>query len=469
MKKCFQIYFILIAIVLLGFSACSSEKNQNEIDDQPNIVWLVCEDQSPIFFPFYGDQTTSLPNLERLAMEGIVYENLYSPVPVCSPARSSIITGMYPTTLGTHNMRVFNPYKKENEVSINVPSYSPKFQEGVEPFTKQLRAAGYYCTNNAKEDYNFKPIEGMWDESSNKATWKNRNADQPFFSVFNFNITHESAIWRMGKKELLVNPENVKALPYFPNDKIINHDLAVNYSNLIRMDSMVGTLLQELEDSNLLEKTIIFFYSDHGGPFPRHKRSLYETGTKAPMVIRFPNKKNQGTRDDSFLSFLDFAPTVLSLVGIKPAEVIQGKAFLGKYKTLEKRKNIFTTSDRFDEVYDRKRAVRSKQYKYIKNFYPDLPYAIPVSYRLQMPLMQRLVELDKEGKLKGAEKLWMAKTKPEEELYDLDKDPFELNNLALNKSYSKILEEHQQLLEDWIKKTGDLGGVPEQELIQRWN
>lgn len=461
----------LLAITLLFFS-CNNESTSSQDESsmkRPNIVWLVCEDQSPYFFPFYGDSTVRLPNLEQLANEGVVYENMYAPVPVCSPARSAIITGMYPATLGTHNMRVFNPYKPENEAGINVPSYSPVFPEGVRPFTEYLRAAGYYCTNNSKEDYNFKPNENMWNESNKKATWKNRGKDQPFFSVYNFNVTHESAIWRLGKKPLKVAPDKVKRLPYFPDDPIVNHDLAVNYSNLVRMDSMVGALLQELRDSNLLEQTIIFFYGDHGGPFPRHKRSLYESGTKVPFVVRFPNKENQGTRNKDMLTFLDFAPTVLSLAEVKPSEVIQGKAFLGKYKDPEKRKYVFTTSDRFDEVYDRRRAVKGERYKYIRNFNPDLPYAIPVSYRLNMPMMNRLIEMDKNNELKGAEKLWMAKQMPKEELYDLKTDPFELNNLVREKEYEDTLLQFRQRLDDWMLEVNDLGGTDEQELIKRWS
>lgn len=449
------------------FTACKTPTPTTE-SERPNILWLVCEDQSPMFFPFYGDSTIRLPNLEKLAAEGVVYERMYAPVPVCSPARSAIITGNYPSTLGTHNMRVFNPYKSENEESVNVPSYSPVFPEGVRPFTEYLREAGYYCTNNAKEDYNFEPNENMWDESSRESTWKNRKTKQPFFAVYNFNVTHESAIWRNGREELFVEPENVKRLPYFPQDSVIDHDLAVNYSNLKRMDDAVGKILQELADSSLLDKTIIFFYGDHGGPFPRHKRSLYETGTQVPMIARFPQQKNKGQRNDELLSFIDFAPTVLSLAGIEPPQAIQGQAFLGKYQQNEKRKYLFTTSDRFDEVYDRKRAVRSERFKYIRNFYPELPYAIPVSYRLQMPMMQRLIELDKNGQLEGVAQLWMAKQKPPEELYDLQNDPWELNNIAYDKAYADPLTELRTILDNWMEKTGDLGGTDEQELIRRW-
>ncbi len=434
----------------------------------PNIIWLVAEDQSPGFLPMYGDSTLSLPNLQSLANDGILLKNAYSPVPVCAPARSAIITGMYPTTMGTHNMRTYNAYVPENEPEIGIPSYSPIPPQGVKMFTEYLRKAGYYCVNNAKEDYNFKKTQAAWDESSSEAHWRNRPDQAPFFAVFNFGITHESQVWEKGADALLVSPETIPVPPYFPDNEVIRHDLSVNYSNLIRMDEQLGEIIQQLKDDGLYEKSIIFFYADHGGPFPRHKRALYETGIKVPMIIKLSDNENGGSSDDRLFSFIDLAPTVLSLAGIDPPRVMQGKAQLGKYATLKKPAYIFASSDRYDAVSDRLRAVRSEHYKYIRNYNPETSNALPVTYREQMPMMQNLRESDSAAALDSVQSLWFRTPKPEEELYNLQSDPYELSNLAGNPELQDTLANLRQVLTDWITETGDLGQYPEKELLAKW-
>ncbi len=462
----YLLHLILLAVI---FSSCQGEQAATLTEQQqPNILWIVVEDQSPEFFPFYGNEVVQLPNLERLAAESVIYDKAWAVVPVCAPARSGIATGMYPSTLGTHNMRVFTAYKPTNQPKINIPSYSPIPPDGVKPFTEYLRKAGYYCTNNAKEDYNFQTRSSQWDERGRTATWKNRGKDQPFFSIFNYEYCHESGIWRFGKDSLFVDPADVPVPPYFPDDSIIRHDLAVNYSNLIRIDRQIGQMIAKLEADSLLDETIIFFYSDHGGPFPRHKRSLYETGTRVPMFVRFPGGERKGERIQDMVNFIDLGPTALSLAGIAPPAVMQGVPFLGKYKPAAPRAYNFATSDRFDGKYDRKRAVRDQRYKYIRNFKPEVPYDLEVSYRQQMPMMRRLMELDSLEQLEGTAALWMADSKPAEELYDLEQDPYELNNLAGEAAQAERLASFRQVLEEWIVETGDLGGTEEQVLIDRW-
>ena len=244
------------------------EKDKLPDPPPPNIIWLVAEDQSPEFFPMYGNTVVKLPYLNGLAQDGMVFNNAYSPVPVCAPARSALITGLYPTTLGTHNMRTYNAYQEENQPSIGIPSYSPPAPEGVKMFTEYLRQAGYYTTNNAKEDYNFKKNSAAWDESSPQAHWKNRNPNQPFFAVFNFGISHESQIWNQGEKPLLVDPLLLTVPPVFPDTPEIRKDLAVNYSNLIRLDQQIGKIIEQLKAEGLYKNSVLFFYGDHGGPLP---------------------------------------------------------------------------------------------------------------------------------------------------------------------------------------------------------
>ncbi|MEM9141392.1 MAG: sulfatase [Bacteroidota bacterium] len=463
---------IVFCVVMTLIWGCADKKETQGTDrsqKMPNIIWLVVEDQSPERFPMYGDSTISLPNVESLALDGITFTNAVSPVPVCAPARSALITGMYPTTLGTHNMRTHAAWRKINEPLLDsLISYSPVVPEGVRMFPEYLRAKGYYTANGPKEDYNFAKTDAAWDESSNQRHWRKREEGQPFFAVFNFSVCHESGIWKYNDSTLYVSPEDVWVPPYFPDTKVVRHDIAVNYSNLKRMDDQVGEVLKELKEDGLYENSIIFFYGDHGGPFPRHKRALYDSGLKVPLVIKFPDNAKAGTTDDRLISFIDYAPTVLSLAGIEPPKVMQGTAQFGKYEAVQKPEYTFHSSDRFDELYDRLRAVRNSQYKYIKSFNPKLPHAIPVSYREQMPLMRELRSVYKAGKLNAVQQHWLRAPKPEEELYDIENDPFEVNNLVDDPEYKDILTQLRQTLKDWMAETKDLGGVPERELMAEW-
>ncbi len=464
-----KIIYLFFSILIFSFSflGCKYDRQENK-KQLPNIVWLVAEDQSPEFFPIYGDSTVKLPIIESLAKDAMVFNNAYTPAPVCAPARSAIITGLYPTTLGTHNMRTYNSYKKENEPSIGIPSYSPIVPEGVKMFPEYLRKIGYYTSNNSKEDYNFKKTDGVWDDSSSNAHWKNRAADQPFFAVFNYGISHESQIWEQGSNDIFVDQKLVQIPPYFPDTYEIRKDIAVNYSNLIRLDKEIGKIIKELKQEGLYEKSIIFFYSDHGGPFPRHKRSLYETGIKVPLIIKFPYSKYGGTENNNFISFIDYAPSILSLVGIKPPDVMQGEAQFGEFKVNEKAPYIFAASDRFDEKVDRLRAVRYNNFKYIRNFNPKISNAIPVSYREQMPMMRELNKLWKENLLNRDHSLWFKTPKPKEELYDLNKDPYELRNLADEIRLKDTLFFLREVLDKWIIHTNDLGEYSEKELVEKW-
>ncbi|TLP77237.1 sulfatase [Maribacter sp. ACAM166] len=463
-------WILLSCLVAVSFSCRErAEATEAKIESSPNIIWLVAEDQSPDWFPMYGDSIQSLPYLESLSKDGVIFTNAVAPVPVCAPARSAIITGMYPTTLGTHNMRTYNAYAKgENEPTIGIPSYSPVVPEGVKMFTEYLRKNGYYTSNGPKEDYNFEKTDAAWNDSSKDHHWRNRESGQPFFSVFNFSVCHESQIWARTYDSLFVDPADVKVPPYFPDTDIVRHDLAVNYSNLKRLDNQIGKILNQLKADGLYDTTYIFFYGDHGGPFPRYKRALYDSGLKVPMIIKFPVSKGAGTTDNRLFSFIDLAPTVLSLAGIEPPKVIQGSAQFGKFEVNVKPKITFHSSDRFDELYDRLRAVRSPRFKYIKNFNEDLSRALPVTYREQMATMKELRRLDSLNELTEFPSIWMQSVKPKEEFYDLEKDPTELHNLSRIPEYKDSLVYYRELLNQWIKNMKDLGEVKEQVLVQNW-
>ncbi len=480
-------FFITSFIILLSISC--EQKNKAitkhsqewfpnpKLISQPNILWIVAEDQSPNI-PTFGDSTIVTPVLDRLAKEGVAYDNFFSPHPVCSPARASIITGMYANSIGASHMRTgpwFNDTMTQEAINAykalpkgNIP-YEAVPPASVKMFTEYLRAAGYYCSNNSKEDYQFIRTMTSWDESSKNAHWRNRPKNKPFFSVFNIGVTHESQIWAKGQDSLWVaNNLEVPVPPYLPNTEIGKNDVRRMYSNILEMDTKVGGILKQLEEDQLLDNTIIVWYTDHGGPLPRQKRLLYDSGTKVPMIIRFPNGQFAGSRDNRMVSFIDLAPTMLSLVGIEPPNYMQGSAFLGSHLRDEEPEYIYGAADRFDEFTDNIRSVRDERFKYIKNYQPKKSLYADVTYRKQMPIMQELLQLRKNNKLNSEQALWFQQPKASEELYDIIKDPRELNNLAHESEYKIHLERFRKVCENWVLEINDTGLKPEKQLIEEF-
>jgi N-sulfoglucosamine sulfohydrolase len=499
--KAILVIFI-VAVMSLFIAACHNETkadisnvpNYSEVQlpGQPNILWLVTEDMGA-YIPPFGDSTIQTPNLSRLADEGIIYPNLYSVSGVCAPSRAAIATGMYPSGIGANNMRTGS-----NTKQTGLRAYEAIPPGYVKMLSEMLRKQGYYCTNNYKEDYQFKAPVTAWDESSPYAHWRNRDKDQPFYAVFNFTETHESGLfdpygfryietrhyhegdttytWKSGRMTEDETPVHVAKdiqfpiPPYLPNTEVVRRDMWKEYNNIAEMDRQVGAVLKQLEDDGLLENTIIFFYGDHGGPYPRQKRLIYDSGLNTPMIIRLPGKQLAGTKDEQLISFIDFAPTLLSLVGVNPPNYLQGQAFMGKYTAPQKRKYIHAAADRFDEVTDVIRAVRDKRFKYIRNYRPEQGYYLPLAYREQIPTMQELLRLRDEGKLNSIQAQWFRESKPAEELFDCDADPNELHNLAGNPDYQGKLDELSAEMDRWIEAIGDQPNLPEAELIEQlWN
>lgn len=470
---------ILTIIILVCFVSCNSQNKETKKETtqkvRPNIVWIVTEDISPTL-SFYGDTTAKTPNLEALAKESMVYDNAFSVVGVCGPSRSAIITGMYPTTIGTQHMRTgqdvmsWGKRKYKDSVAtgrkdingIAIREYSVVTPEQVKCYTEYLRTAGYYCTNNQKTDYQFASPVTAWDENNKKAHWRNAPKGQPFFSVFNIGTTHESRLWKNEELPITVKPEIVNVPPYLPDNKATRNTMARYYSNVEVMDAQVGTFIKQLKDDGLYDNTIIFFYSDHGGPLPRQKREIYDSGLKVPFMIK--GIASESGRTDRMVSFVDLAPTMLSLAGIEPPKHIEGKAFLGKFDA-EKRDYIFGSSDRFDEFTDRIRAVRNKQYLYLRNDFPELTKYKDVTYRKNIPMMPVMLQLKEEDKLNKKQQIWFG-TKTKEELYDCINDPHNMNNLAENPDYASVLTKMRAALASHLKGRPDLGLQPESKLIQ---
>ncbi len=441
------------SLTTISFSGCK-EKIPEEL---PNILWLVSEDNSP-FLGCYGDEFATTPNLDKLASEGFLYTHAFANAPVCAPARNTIITGIYACSNGNQHMR----------------SYYPK-SKTVRTYPEFLREAGYYCTNNAKTDYNTNTIDPnkIWDESSNKAHYKNRPEGKPFFAVFNTAISHESSVhnW-IPVENLRHSPEEVSLPPYHPETPEMKHDWAQYYDKVEDMDTWVGDKLKELEEAGLADNTIVFYYGDHGGVLARSKRYVYESGTRVPFIVRIPEKykylfpaEKPGSKVDRIVSFVDLVPTLLSIAVIPVPDYLQGNAFLGKQKT-EDPEYAFMFRGRMDERYDMCRAVRDKKYRYIRNYMPYRISGQHLEYLWRAPSIGSWEEAYLNGECNEVQgRFWQ--TKPVEELYDLENDPWEVNNLAENPAYKDVLKRMRRANKEWMIRIEDTGFIPEADRIDR--
>ena len=428
---------------------------------RPNILWISCEDINADLGCYAGAvpgaEYARTPNLDRLAAEGARFDRAFAVSPVCAPCRSSIITGMYPTSIGTMHMR-----------SRGVPP--PE----VRCFTEYLREAGYYCTNNAKTDYNFEAPISAWDESSNRAHWRNRpSADTPFFSVFNLLVTHESQIrvpdeayernMREVPPEERHDPAKAPIPPYYPDTPLVRKDWARYSDNITAMDKQAAAILRQLDEDGLADNTVVFFWGDHGRGLPRGKRWPYDSGLHVPLIVRWPGKVSPGSVRSDLVTLMDLSATTLAIAGVPIPDHMQAKP-------------CYTAEG---NACDTVRTVRDDRYRYIRNYHPDRPYAQHVAYGELTPTMQELRRLHAEeaaaigrgqvpNLLTPDQRRFMAPRKPEEELYDLQSDPHELHNLAADPAYEPVLKRMRRQLAEWQKACGDLGLIPEDELIERF-
>lgn len=436
---------VFIQLTIAVFFSLTSTAQMSNID-RPNILWIVSEDNTTLL-GCYGDQMATTPHIDKLASEGIMYQNAFCTAPVCAPARSTLITGMYPTTTGTENMRSLFPI--------------PEF---IKFFPRYLREAGYYTSNNAKKDYNTIDQVYAWDESGNTATYKNRKPNQPFFAVFNIGTSHESSIHHY-INDLRHSPEAVTVPAYQPPTPEMKHDWAQYYDKLEDMDKEVGAFLKELDENGLSENTIVFYFGDNGGVLPRSKRFMYESGLHIPLIVRIPEKyahlapNANGTQTDRVVTFVDFAPTVLSLAGVKIPDYMQGHAFLGEQQAKEQDYG-FSSRGRMDERIDLIRSVRNKRYRYIRNYYPHKIYAQYIEYLWRAPSMRSWDSVYRAGILNEVQSRFFN-PKPVEELFDCEKDPDNIFNLAEREEYRDLLQQMRGITQDWMISTRDAGFIPE--------
>ncbi len=442
-----------IAILVLVLIAYHQAFTQH----RPNILWITIEDLTPML-GCYGDPVAHTPSIDQLADQGVRFTNAFATAAVCSPARSSIITGLHACTLGTQHLR------SETEI-----------HDSIQGFTSYLREIGYYCSNNGKEDYNFK-LADAWDESSKTAHWRNRKGAQPFFSVFNFETTHQSKIFGSDSAYLArfadfhtkitpTDPRSVQLPPYSFDTPEIRKLWARYYDNVQIVDLQIQDLLNQLDEDNLREETIIFFFADHGTGMPRGKRALYDSGTRVPFIIWAPEKYQKiyglhpGTTQSRLISFVDLAPTILEMLELPTPEIIVGKSFLDLDHEVG---SVFATSDRVDEAFECTRSIRTARYRYVRNYYPHRPLIQPNHYSDQSEISKANQKIRQQNyRLTNAQQsMWQVK-RPVEELYDVLVDPYEVNNLAGDPYYQKILLKLRQENNAMILRTNDSGFAPE--------
>ena len=443
---------IITISVLLFILACS----RGHKEDLPNFVWIISEDNSTHYMELFDPHGIGTPNIEKMAEEGILFTRAFSNAPVCSVARSTLISSCYGPRTGAQ-------FHRRSKL-VPLP-------EGVEMFPAYLKRAGYYTTNNSKEDYNYIKDEGVWDESSRTAHWTRREPGQPFFHKESHPVSHESRLHF--KAELMesyhpvTNPDSVHLFPNHPDTDLFRFTSAYYRDKILAVDTIVGRVIQQLEEEGLLESTFVFYFGDHGGVLPGSKGYAYETGLHVPLVVRIPEKfrhlvdLKQGEATNDFVSFVDFGPTLLKLAGIAIPDAIDGSPFLGKdIESGKKREITYGYADRFDEKYDLVRTVRKRDLKYMRSYQPFNVDGLQNNYRYICLAYQQWRDMYRAGELNDIQSSFFEAREPEA-LYDLSTDPYETLNLAADPAYEEQVSEMRSLLDQWVKGMPDLSFYPE--------
>lgn len=447
----------LLPALLVVF--CLLPATVTSADERPNFVWILSEDNSQHFLKLFHPDGAETPNIAQLAAEGLIYENAYSNAPVCSVARTTLITSCYAPRIGTFHHR---------------KSFLVPLPGKLKMFPAYLRDAGYYTTNNSKKDYNAKESPGTWDQSSGKATWRNRQPGQPFFHMHTFGTTHESSLHfsaaQMQKSDTKTEPDRVPLAPYHPDTPTFRYTYARYHDNIMRVDQQIGQLVDQLREDDLLDSTFVFYFADHGGVLPRGKGYAYETGLHVPLVVRVPEKFRQridhpvGSRIERIVSFVDFGPTLLSLAGIEVPSEVDGKPFLGAAaRPGDDSGRSFGHADRFDEKYDMVRTLRVGKFHYVRNFQPFNFDGLRNNYRYKMLAYQEWLKLYQDGQLNEVQRQFFE-PRPAEMLFDVEQDGYEVHDLSRDPRHQETLVRLRNELSQQLREMPDLGFYPESVL-----
>jgi len=456
---------ILFCCTLVSNAALAMAQSQNV---RPNIVWFMSEDVSSYYMSMYNSdaQGATTPNVRKMAQEGIVFNNAFSNAPVSSAARSTLITGCYANKLGVGLHR--------KEQMVDLPGK-------LKMFPAYLKEAGYYTSNSTKKDYNCIETPETWsDGKAPEDGWRNRpDKTKPFFHVLTCTLSHESnshfPLSALANKKTIYDPNKIIVAPNHPNTELFRYTYAKFFDDINRADAKLGEIMDKLKGDGELDNTFIFYFGDNGGTLPGSKGYTSETGLHVPLVVYIPKKWRDkidipiASKVNGFVSFVDFAPTMLHLAGLDVPGMLDGKAFLGadiKSGELESRDETYGYGDRFDELYEFTRTLRKGNFKYIRNFQPYQPEGLFAYYRYEMEAFMEWRKLYDEGKLNAAQRRFFEPQKPEE-LYDLSKDPYELTNLALQPEFASKLMEMRTKLTNKMISLNDIGMYPESEWIEK--
>ena len=452
-----RIWFALLSILFTsnGWLAARSA-------DQPNFVWLISEDNSIHYLKLFDPHGAPTPRIAELAQHGLLFDHAFSNAPVCSVARTTLMTGCYAPRIGTQ-------FHRKN-MTVPMPA-------GLKMFPAYLRAAGYYTSNNRKKDYNATESPDVWDESSAKATWRNRRAGQAFFHMQSFGVSHESSL-HFSRSEMqqktTTDPDSVFIAPYHPDTPTFRYTYARYHDRIRGMDSQIGAVVDQLKEDGLLEDTFVFYFGDHGGVLPGSKGYAYERGLHVPLVVRIPDRWQHLVQDGSlnsrqsgFVSFVDFGPTLLTLAGLNVPQEMDGRPFLGSEVSVTEvaeRDEAFGYADRFDEKYDLVRTLRKGKFEYVRSYQPFNFDGLQNNYRYKMLAYAQWRELYDAGKLNAVQRQFFE-PRPAEMLFDVERDPHETQNLAADPAYRSVLLAMRQRLAARVKGLPDLSLFPESFLV----
>jgi len=472
--------FVLLAVLVSGQAAAEQQA-------RPNVLVLMAEDMGPRVRAF-GDEVAVTPNLDHLARQGVRYTNVFATAGVCAPSRAAHITGMHQVSFGAQHMRTYRG---------PLGSYKTVPPPEVKAYPELLRRAGYYTWTDDKLDYQFSHIHPgsgpftIWDDEGEEGHWRNRQAGQPFYGLVNLQLTHEGGVftplgtwpnsvlhlytqidrWRSlpgVEDETPVSPEQVQVPPYYPDTLTVRADIARHYNNIAAMDKQVGDILRALEEDGLADSTIVIWVTDHGDGLPRAKRELFDSGTRVPMIVRWPDTFRPkevavNSIDGRLVSLIDLAPTILRLAGVEPPSYLQGVDFI----VGPPRRFVFSARDRIDKVHDRQRAVTDGRYKYIRSWYPDQAGGHDLAYRDNLSMMKELKDLYSKGQLNDVQRQWFEPPGLER-LYDLDTDPHETTNLVQDPRYQSQLEVMREAMIEWQSRVRDLGEISERQMLSEF-
>jgi uncharacterized sulfatase len=422
----------------------------------PNFVLLVGEDMSPDL-GCYDVPFARTPNLDRLAAQGAVYRNFFTHCPVCAPSRSGMITGQYPIAIGSHHMR---------STLLQPPPL----------FTQYLQQAGYTVNWANKTDFNFN--DQLHANFDLRTDWAAGDLPkEPFFLFYNDSTTHESQV--RGTPDMHAkntqrltpadrqDPAKIPLPPFYPDTPEVRNDVRQFHELVTAVDYKIGDILDMLDKKGVADNTVVIFIGDHGRGMPWMKRWCYDRGTRIPLIVRWPRNIKPQTVSDQLIAMVDLPATILALAGIPVPPSFHGHPFLGE--GAKDRNYVYAHRDRMDEAFDRIRSVRDARYRYVRNYYPQIPYAQYNNYNEENPIMQTLRLLGKAGKLDKIQHQYFTPTKPKEEFYDCQTDPHEVHNLidSNDPAHREKIKELSAALDQWLADTHDLGAVPEKELVNR--